>query len=50
MLNPAMFCFLTENKNDRVMASRPQSQAITSQNVSPGNDPACLIVLASFEH
>ena len=39
-----MFCF--ENKNDRVK----QSPAITNQNVSSGNDPTCLMVLASFEH
>ena len=42
--------FFTENKNDRVMTSRSQSKAITNQNVSPGNDPTCLMVLASFKH
>ena len=43
-----MFCF--ENESDRVMISRSQITAITNQNVSPDNDPTCLMVLASFEH
>ena len=49
MLNRHVLFFL-KNENDRLMASRSQSQAITNHNVSPGNDPTCLMVLASFKH